>query len=164
MKRFKSKMVPPDRSSTLKQPSSVNPLAATRRKLLPGRRFLFAILSLVVAAFLSPAAKTMVGKSFVSLYKPKLELLVAAFVVVQGEDLANNVIRESTAIYTSATIAWSAYSIQPDHVPLRNQKTHRESCSRKPTCITAAVLQPPTRGSPFCSVSPERSRLKLPLT
>ncbi|MGB6676294.1 MAG: hypothetical protein WBE44_06370 [Terriglobales bacterium] len=99
MKRFKSKMVPPDRSSTLKQPSSVNPLAATRRKLLPGRRFLFAIPSLVVAAFLSPAAKTMVGKSFVSLYKPKLELLVAAFVVVQGEDLANNVIRESTAIY-----------------------------------------------------------------
>ncbi|HXM62051.1 MAG TPA: hypothetical protein VN950_14440 [Terriglobales bacterium] len=92
MKRFYS-------SSVLKQSSPVNPPAATRHKPLRLRRLLLPIMSLVVAAFLSPTAKTLVGKSLGSLYKPKLELLAAAFVVVQGEDLTNNGIRESTAIY-----------------------------------------------------------------
>jgi hypothetical protein len=99
MKRFGSRMVPADRSTGSKQSSPVNRPAAVRHKPLLVRRFMFAIGSLVVAAFLSPTAKTVVGKSFGSLYKPKLELLAAAFVVVQGEDLTNNGIRESTAIY-----------------------------------------------------------------
>ncbi len=98
MKRFGSKMVPSPRSIGLKQSSPVNRPAATQHKPFLGR-FLFAIVSLVVAAFLSPTAKAVVGKYFGSLYKPKLELLAAAFVVVQGEDLTNNEIRQSTAIY-----------------------------------------------------------------
>ena len=99
MKRFGSKTVPSDSSRVLKQSSPVNPPAAARHKPLRLRRVLLPVLSLVVAAFLSPTARTLVGKSFSSLYKPKLELLAAAFVVVQGEDLTNSGIRESTAIY-----------------------------------------------------------------